>query len=580
MQDLERIKDALPINEVVGQYVELKKAGINYTGLCPFHAEKTPSFFVSPERGTYKCFGCGEGGDIFSFVQAMEGMGFREVLEKFSRETGIPLEQKTKAQAQISNSKDRLFVVMDWARLYWQKELATHPKALEYLKKRGFSKQQIIDYQIGYAPDGWNNLLDFLQSKNIPKEDIEQAGLIKQGNRGGYYDRFRDRIMFPLRNAGGKVIAASGRYIGSDDQAAKYLNSPETPIFNKSRELYGIDTAKQAVRKNNFAIVVEGQVDLVMGQSVFPNTVATSGTALSRDHLALIRRFADRIIFVFDSDDAGNRASFKASLLALELDFEVNIAQLPKGADPADIILDNRDEYKRIIKHSRGVFEYWVHHLVHTGMSQRDRAKAIEETIFPLLAHHGNALEQDRYIQYVATQLHLGADAIRAQLQKHKKHGALPQAPHAVEPIPQHSLDTRPGHTPVERLALIVYWQNTLAHDQKLIDVNQAVYEKIDADTQSYVNTALAEIPNLENLDAELFKLENLYETSIILENDIKELLGHLSTYRSKEHQNYLMQAYRQAKAAGEEIQAIEYLQQLQQILTQYGEETNNKQNN
>jgi DNA primase len=288
MQDVARIKDALAIEEVVGQYVELKKAGINYTGLCPFHSEKTPSFFVSPERGTYKCFGCGEGGDIFSFVQSLEGMEFREVLEKFSRDTGIPLEAKSSQTGVKKDSKDKLYAIMDWARWYWQKQLATHPQAIEYLKRRGFSKDQIMKYQIGYAPEGWNNLLDFLQTKDISEQDIEQAGLIKKGDKGGYYDRFRDRIIFPLRNASGKVVAVSGRYIGEDDQSAKYLNSPETPIFNKSRELYGIDMAKTAMRKNNFAVVVEGQVDLIMGQSVFPNTLATSGTALSKEHLACL----------------------------------------------------------------------------------------------------------------------------------------------------------------------------------------------------------------------------------------------------------------------------------------------------
>ncbi|MFW0871042.1 MAG: DNA primase [Patescibacteria group bacterium] len=578
MQDVERIKEALAIEEVVGRYVELKKAGINYSGLCPFHSEKTPSFFVSPERGSYKCFGCGEGGDIFSFVQAMEGMEFLEVLKKFSEELGIPLEQKEYSKQASRDSKDNYYAIMEWARWYWQKELATHSEALDYLKKRGFTKQQIIDYQIGYAPAGWNHLETFLSKKGIDKKIIEKVGLIKKGDQGNYYDRFRERIIFPLRNMSGKVVAVSGRYIGSDDQSAKYLNSPETAIFNKSKELYGIDTAKHAIRKNNFAIIVEGQVDLVMGQSVFPNTLATSGTALSKDHLSLIRRFADRLIFVFDSDEAGIRAAFRASLLALELNFEVKIASLPQGLDPADIIVKDKEEYKRIIRESKDVFEYWVHHIVHTGMKERERNKAIEDTIFPLLAHHGNAIEQDRYLQYVAQKLHLSSDALRMELGKYgtkrSKAQALP-ANQREERAPTSLIE--PGHTPLRRLALITHWQKTLSIPKRMIDIEMDIYAQIDEDTRVSLESALEELSHLEHLEAELFKLEKLYETSIILKNDITELLEHLSTYRFKEHQQSLMQQYRQAKARGDEEKAITFLQQLQQTLTQYGNKTNKK---
>jgi DNA primase len=288
------------------------------------------------------------------------------------------------------------------------------------------------------------------------------------------------------------------------------------------------------------------------------------------------------VIFVFDSDDAGVRAAFKASLLALELDFEVKIAHLPEGKDPADIIVDNRDQYKQVIKQSQGVFEYWVHYLVHTGMPQRERNKALEETIFPLLAHHGNALEQDRYVQYVASQLHLSADAIRSQLSKHKQSRYTTDVQTSHTHHAEAVSDQKQGHTPIERLALIVYWQNSLSKEHQLVDVQTAVYDKIDEETQMYLETALAKCTDALNIERDLFSLENLYETSIILENDIKELLEHLSTYRFKEHQQTLMNNYRQAKARGDEEDAMQYLQQLQKTLTQYGHKTTqqNKQAN
>ena len=567
MSEVEAIKDAVSITEVVGRYVELKKAGINYSGRCPFHNEKTPSFFVSPDRGTFKCFGCGEGGDVFSFVEKIEGLGFREVLEKFSLETGIALQQSSsRRDGQSASKKDHYYAILEHARIYWQKQLAQNPGAIDYLKNRGISKQQVIDFAIGYAPEGWEHLKQYLVEKGVSEQDIEEVGLIKTGDKGGRYDRFRDRIIFPLRNMGGKTVAFSGRYIGNDEVGAKYLNSPETPVFNKSKELYGIDTAKQAIRKNNFVIVVEGQFDLVMGQSVYPNTVATSGTALSRQHMELLHRFADRVVFVFDSDPAGVNAAFKASLIALELDFEVRIARLPQGKDPADVIAQDVESYRAVIKDAKDVFDFWIHEINGGGISERERTKLIQERLIPLLVGHTNPLEQDRYINHVSQGIGVHPDALRTRIsqlaQEHKQHS--PVREHAVTPTIEEPKQT--NQNPLDRLALLYCWQQSLGQEHQLVDVEDLIGRQIKDTEQEAWNELLARIKAQEN-EIAFFEFEKMYENSIMLENDIGELIDRVSTYRLKQRQQELTKQHTIALQQGNDQQAKELLQELDNII-------------
>ena len=566
MSEVDQIKDAVSITDVVGRYVELKKAGINYTGLCPFHHEKTPSFFVSPDRGTFKCFGCGEGGDIFTFVEKIEGQSFREVLEKFATETGIQLSNNPQSGTREGSSKKKEYYrIMDLARVFWQRQLVEHPQAIDYLKRRGFSKDQVVNYAIGYAPAQWDSLKKYLTEKGVSEEDMITVGLVKQGDKGGVYDRFRDRIVFPLRNIAGQTIAVSGRYIGSDDVSAKYLNSPETPIFHKSKELYGFDTAKHAMRKNNFAIVVEGQVDLVMGQSVYPNTVATSGTALTREHLDAIRRFADRIVLVFDSDKAGVNAAFKASLICLDLDFEVRIARLPKDKDPADIIAESRETYTQVIKDAKDVFGYWTYYINHAELDPRSRSKMISERLLPLLQSQTNALEQERYIAQVAHALDTTADAIRIELAK------LENSAQAVPQVKQPVVDQEaPKHNPLARLAQISAWHDSLSSEHALVDIEQCLWSKLDEESATMLR---AEIETIDQTEQELlyFEFEKMYQSSIILQNDIQELIERLSTYRFTTQQNNLLQQHKQALQQGDSERAHSILQELQQLLSRHG---------
>ncbi|MDQ5971600.1 MAG: primase, partial [Patescibacteria group bacterium] len=329
------IKTRLSITDVLSSYIELIPSGVNYKAKCPFHNEKTPSFFISPVRNGYYCFGCGAKGDIFSFVENFEGVDFKGALKTLAERAGVPLVY-TK---QEGDNRTILYEIMDKATQYFENEFAKSNEARAYLISRGLTDETIKSFQVGYAPDGWRNLSDYLIKMGYTQSDLDKVGLIKISEKG-IYDRFRSRIMFPISDSSGRIIAFSGRLFGKEsDTEAKYLNSPDTVLFNKSNVLFGIDKAKLAIRQRGYAVIVEGQLDLLLSHQMgVTNTVAVSGTALSStvidaensiNNLGLIRRLSSNIIFAFDGDSAGVRAAGRSALIALSLDMQVKIAVLP-----------------------------------------------------------------------------------------------------------------------------------------------------------------------------------------------------------------------------------------------------------
>src|SRR3990167_6310938 len=281
---VDKIKEKISIEDVVSSYIKLERAGANLKARCPFHNEKTPSFFVSPDRGSYYCFGCGASGDIFTFVEEFEGLDFKGALKLLADKAGVVLEIYSKENKEEKSEKEKLYEVMEETAEFFEKNLAANKPAQEYLKSRGLEEKTIKDFRIGYAILDWRTLYDYLKSKNFSDKEIELAGLAKkpEDKTKAMYDRFRGRVIFPMGDSSGRIIAFSGRLLVDDGKSAKYLNSPETPIFNKSSVLFGIDKAKESIRKNNFSILVEGQIDLVLShQAGFRNTVASSGTAMT-----------------------------------------------------------------------------------------------------------------------------------------------------------------------------------------------------------------------------------------------------------------------------------------------------------
>jgi DNA primase len=416
---VEKIKERLSIVDVISSYIQVEQSGKNFKAKCPFHNEKTPSFFISTDRNSYYCFGCGEKGDIFSFVEKFEGTDFLGSLKLLAERAGIKLESRNRNDKEV-DKKELYYEILEEATKLFEANFNNEPSARVYLLNRGITNATIKSFRIGYAKDEWRSTCDYLISKGYKKEDLEIVGLIKK-SESGYYDRFRGRIIFPLSDSSGRVIAFSGRVFSTPSQIektqpvseAKYLNSPDTPLFNKSNVLFGIDKAKASIRKNGYSIIVEGQMDLVLSHQVgLSNTVAVSGTAFTDNtidneskinNLGLIRRLSSKIIFAYDGDTAGIRAASKSAMIALSLDMQVKIANLPEGKDPADIIKENPKQWEGIIKNAVDIVTFHTDRICKSTNDIRVRGKLVREIIFPFLSMINNSTDKYSYLSTVCS---------------------------------------------------------------------------------------------------------------------------------------------------------------------------------
>jgi DNA primase len=426
---VQQIKDRINIVDVVSQYVQLKRAGRSYTARCPFHKERTPSFHVSPERGTYMCFGCGEKGDIFTFIEKMDGVDFKSVLKQLADKAGVTLDQRHYKQVVPGEKEheERLREVCEAAVKFFEGELRTRNDVQEYLRNRGVSDDTAQAWRLGYAPASWDQLAKYLASQGYKADDIVDAGFgIKSEKRPGeVFDRFRGRIIFPLFDVGGSAIAVSGRFFekvpGSRDEGepAKYVNSPETPLFRKSRVLYGLDRARGPIRKADCILLVEGQFDVVLShQSGLPFAVALSGTALTPEHLSLLSRLSKRLVLALDADDAGIRSGLKSAQMALKAGFDVKVPTFPAGKDPADLARENAELLKAAVRTSKTAVEFFLEVLRHQARDERTFKKLVEQQVLPLIAAIESRIEQEHFVRLVASKLGVSDLAVRAEVEK------------------------------------------------------------------------------------------------------------------------------------------------------------------
>jgi len=421
---VEQIKERLDITEVIGSYLKLGNAGSNLKACCPFHNEKTPSFFVSPSRQTYHCFGCSKGGDIFSFVQEIEGLDFSGALKVLADRAGVEIKRTDRTQ---TSEKEKLFAVLEETTRFFEQNLKVQKDVVSYLKDRGLVGMTAKKFRLGYALNQWNALYDSLKTKGYSEAVIEKAGLIIKGDKG-YYDRFRSRVMFPIFDSSGRVVGFSGRIFDSSGKksdavvTAKYVNSPETSLYNKSKILYGFDKAKVAIRKSGSCILVEGQMDILMShQAGFENTVAVSGTALTGEHLNLIKRLSDNLIIAFDPDDAGLSASKRGVDIALSLGFDVKVALLPHGLDPADLILKDKDKWGNILEDAQHIIDFYLDVLSRKDMDQRDFRIKVGEMVLPYIARLKNKINQAHFVSEVARKLGISDEPIWEELRNISK---------------------------------------------------------------------------------------------------------------------------------------------------------------
>ncbi|MBA3550953.1 DNA primase, partial [Patescibacteria group bacterium] len=415
---VEKVKEKLGIADVIGSYITLEKAGTNYKAKCPFHNEKSPSFFISPDRNNYYCFGCGAKGDIFTFVQEFEGLDFMGALKILADRAGVPLERDNPT---FRTEREKLYIAMEHATLFFQRQLGAKSDARDYLKKRGIIEKTAKEWRLGYAPVEWKSLFLYLKTKGFKPEDIEKVGLIKASEKvhGDYYDRFRGRIMFPIFDPSGRVIAFSGRQFEPDGTQAKYINSPETALFEKSKVLYGYDKAKLEIRKRDFSLLVEGQMDLLMAHQIgLTNAVASSGTALTHEQLEILRRLSNKVVIAYDGDKAGVSAASRGWQLALNVGMDVKIAQFPEGKDPADLAIESPEILKASIDGARHIIDVELDHIIRNEKDPREKVLKIEKNIIPYLSEIQSEIEKSHFISKISHEAHIKEDVLWKEVRK------------------------------------------------------------------------------------------------------------------------------------------------------------------
>lgn len=418
---VEEIKRRLSILDVISPYVELHKAGKNFKGKSPFSAEKTPSFYVSPDRGMYYCFSTSQGGDMFNFVQVMEGVDFKDALKILAQKAGVELVPEDPKKR---SERERLYAAMETATVFYETQLTSEAEALTYLSRRGVTAETIAKWRLGFAPGpphhGWREAKEYLEHKSFTRDELLKAGIIKTAQGGKEpFDVFRDRIMFPMAEQSGKIVAFSGRILHPDDRAPKYVNSPETQLYKKSELLFGYDKAKNGIRHLNFSLIVEGQFDVVMcHQAGYHNTVAVSGTALTLQHVQLLERLSDRVVLALDADRAGIAAMKKASHVLLRRGLDVKVAELPLGQDPADVILENVEIFRQVIKKSVHVIEFLLHVLRREIFDDRSFKLKVREEVLPFILLLPSRIDQEHFVGIVATAIATTPEAVRYELER------------------------------------------------------------------------------------------------------------------------------------------------------------------
>ncbi|PIR04911.1 MAG: DNA primase [Candidatus Liptonbacteria bacterium CG11_big_fil_rev_8_21_14_0_20_35_14] len=410
------IKDKLSVVEVLKQYIELIPAGKSFKAKCPFHNEKTPSFVVSLERGSWHCFGCDEGGDIFTFVQKYENVEFFEALRILAEKAGVEVRRESVEQQRQFGV---LYDINELAVKFYIENLKKNIGAQEYLKKRGLKGETAKIFRVGTTDfsSNWDDLTTFLMKQGFSVQNLERSGLVvRNEGRGTYYDRFRDRIMFPLFNHAGKVVGFSGRIRpGGDETMGKYINSPETPIFSKSKILFGFYQAKHFIREENRALVVEGQMDVLMGyQAGFKAIVATSGTALTENHLISLSRLTDRIIFSFDSDEAGQRAAERALDMTLTKDLAISLLKLDGYKDIAELVLDKPDGLADISLNLSSASDFYFNRYL-VGESSYEKKRGIKEILKKILLRP-SAIDREEWINELSSRVSIVSEALKEEL--------------------------------------------------------------------------------------------------------------------------------------------------------------------
>ncbi|HWB39103.1 MAG TPA: DNA primase [Candidatus Saccharimonadales bacterium] len=422
MDAVEEVKSRLSIEEVISEYVQLKRAGRNWRGLSPFSNEKTPSFMVSPEKQIWHDFSSGKGGNMFSFVMEVEGVDFKGALELLARKAGIDLDQYRNTPAKRGGpDKKKLHELLELSTKFYQVQFSKNKIALEYVfKKRGFTKDTALEWRLGYAPNTGDALIKFAKSKGFSEVEIKQAGLSAQNYRGGVQDMFRGRLMIPLQDAQGQIIGFTARQLDEDPNAPKYINTPQTVLYDKSRHIYGLHLAKESIRKSKFVVIAEGNLDVIAShQAGVREVVATAGTALTEPHLKALSRFTGDIRLSFDADKAGMAATERAIPIASRVKVTLSIITIPSGKDPDELIKQDPKLWEAAI----GEHQYALDWLMDRYQNQLDLNSAVgkreySDVLLPVVRALNDDVERDHYMNAIAEKIGVSREALTQKLQK------------------------------------------------------------------------------------------------------------------------------------------------------------------
>lgn len=562
MDAKEEIRSRLNIEDVIGEYVELKRAGRSYKGLSPFTGEKTPSFFVSPEKNIWHDFSSNKGGDVFAFVMEAEGMDFRQAMEFLARKAGVDLSEYQSAGAKKRSAyKKRLLAANELAARYFQQSLLRSQQAIEYVfKQRGLSRQTVQDFQIGYAPDSGTALLAALEKRGFTKREINDAGLL---NRYGK-DLFRGRMMIPLMDQGGQVIGFTGRIIGNVPNAPKYLNTPQTLLYDKGRHIFALSQAKEAIRKSGFVVMVEGNLDVVSShQAGVAQTVATAGTSMTENHLKAVKRLTSDVRLCYDSDKAGVAATERAIELASHEGVELTIISLPDGAkDPDELIKSSVQAWREAITRNEPAVEWVLHQ--HAGRCDLDTAvgrRTFTTAALRIVRGLADPVEREYYIKRIAAMSHTSEEAVRQKL--------------AGEPVKKQTFKSVVANTSIIKNEQAVLEDNILALAMTDAQCREEL-RRAGAQQWSSTERELLAAVLLEENDAQK-KAEKLQKVDIYVKMvslraeeryaawdsgdryiEMCHLLQDKENIHNKQTQQELLAKLRDAEAAGDETTAKE----------------------
>lgn len=420
----DEIKSKLDIVDVIREYIQLKAAGLNFRANCPFHREKTPSFMVSPEKQIWHCFGCGKGGDVISFVMEIEGLSFIETLRLLAKKAGVALK---KSDPVLASKRNTLLDILELSAKYYHKVLTDSQAAetaRQYLRDRALTDDTIEKWQIGYSPDTWDSLTNFLKSRGFGENEIFLSGLsVKKEKAPGFYDRFRGRIMFPINDINGNVVGFTARVRKEkeeEEKMGKYINTPATMIYDKSKILFGLDKAKMSIKAEDAVILVEGQMDAITAeQNGFNNLVATSGTALTAEQVSLIKRYSNNLFLSFDMDKAGDLAAERGIAQAMQAEMNIKVIELPEGKDPDECIKNSPDIWRQAVKNAKPMMQYYFDKtFAKLNLRDYEGQHQAEKILLPVISKFGSKTEQDFWLKKLSHEINANENSLREKLKK------------------------------------------------------------------------------------------------------------------------------------------------------------------